>query len=122
MKERQIQALEGTLPTPRWALGMSRASRTITAGVARPRCSPPWTLQSGEVLTQCKRLHCYHAFLLFLEHIDANVPARFDVHLVLDNYATHTHAKVKAKLTSGCRGSGAAIRPTTIECDQGDGV
>jgi hypothetical protein len=44
-------------------------------------------IQSGEVLTQCKRRHRHQEFG-FLQHVGANVPARFDVHLVLDNYGT----------------------------------
>ena len=52
----------------------------------------------GEVITQCKRRHRHQEFLSFLRHIDANVPAQFDVHLIVDNYATHKHPKVKAGL------------------------
>ena len=37
-------------------------------------------------------------FLSFLRHIDANVPAHLDVHLIVDNYATHKHAAVKTWL------------------------
>ena len=37
-------------------------------------------------------------YLAFLRHIDQNVPENLDVHLVVDNYATHKHAKVKAWL------------------------
>ena len=34
-------------------------------------------------------------FLSFLRLIDREVPAELDIHLVLDNYATHKHAKVR---------------------------
>jgi transposase len=34
--------------------------------------------------------------LKFLKGIDAEVPAEFAVHLILDNYATHKHPKVLA--------------------------
>ena len=37
-------------------------------------------------------------YLAFPRHIDKNVPADLDVHLVVDNYATHKHVKVKAWL------------------------
>ena len=53
---------------------------------------------SGQVLAQCKRRHRHQEFLAFLRHIDRNVPKTLDVHLVVDNYATHKHAKVKAWL------------------------
>ncbi len=35
--------------------------------------------------------------------VDANVPAGLDVHLILDNYATHKHPNVKAWLAKNPR-------------------
>ena len=55
-------------------------------------------IATGEVLTQCKRRHRHQEFLAFLRHIDNSVPAHLDIHLVVDNYATHKHPKVKARL------------------------
>ncbi|MBA2492441.1 MAG: IS630 family transposase [Gammaproteobacteria bacterium] len=51
----------------------------------------------GRVLAQCKPRHRHQEFLSFLRHIEANVPAELEVHLVLD-YGTHKHPKVKAWL------------------------
>jgi putative transposase len=42
--------------------------------------------------------HRHQEFLAFLRHIEANVPANLDIHLVVDNYATHKHPKVRAWL------------------------
>jgi hypothetical protein len=42
--------------------------------------------------------HRHQEFLRFLRTIDRNVSERLDLHLVVDNYATHKHAKVKAWL------------------------
>ncbi len=53
-------------------------------------------IATGAVLTQCKRRHRHQEFLAFLRHIDSSVPAHLDIHLVVDNYATHKHPKVKA--------------------------
>ena len=53
---------------------------------------------TGEVLSQCKRRHRHQEFLAFLRHIDTNGPESLDVHLIVDNYATHKHAKVNAWL------------------------
>jgi putative transposase len=50
---------------------------------------------SGQVITQCSRRHRHQEFLRFLNHIDKNVPDDLDVHLVIDNYCTHKHQKVK---------------------------
>jgi len=37
-------------------------------------------------------------FLSFLRLIDRETPSDVDIHLVMDNYATHKHAKVRAWL------------------------
>jgi transposase len=46
-------------------------------------------LASGSVIAQSYRRHRHQEFLRFLKLIDAAVPAGLDLHLVLDNYATH---------------------------------
>ena len=66
--------------------------------MARPLCLLPLDIANGRVFTQCKARHRHQEFLSFLRHIDAAVPPRLDVHLVVDNYATHKHATVKAWL------------------------
>jgi putative transposase len=52
----------------------------------------------GSVLAQCKPRHRHQEYLAFLRHIEAQVPQGLDIHLVVDNYATHKHRKVKAWL------------------------
>ena len=44
---------------------------------------------SGSVIAQSYRRHRHQEFLRFLKVIDAAVPKELDLHLVLDNYATH---------------------------------
>jgi len=46
-------------------------------------------VKTGEVLGRCHRRHRAVEFRKFLDAIDAAVPADLDVHLVVDNYATH---------------------------------
>jgi transposase len=46
-------------------------------------------LASGSVIAQHYRRHRHQEFLRFLKLIDAAVPKDLDLHLVLDNYATH---------------------------------
>ena len=53
---------------------------------------------NGQVLTDCKPRHRHQEFLAFLRHIDSNVPEDLEVHLIVDNYSPHKHAKVKAWL------------------------
>ena len=50
---------------------------------------------SGEVLTQCKKRHRHQEFLAFLKHIDDSVSKDKEIHLIINNYCTHKHAKVK---------------------------
>jgi transposase len=46
-------------------------------------------VKTGEVMGCCHRRHRAVEFRKFLDAIDAAVPAVLDVHLVVDNYATH---------------------------------
>jgi putative transposase len=55
-------------------------------------------IANGQVLTQNKGRHRHQEFLGFLRHIDENVTADLDLHIVLDNYSTHKHANVKGWL------------------------
>jgi len=55
---------------------------------------------SGEVIAQCKPRHRHQEFLAFLRHVDRNLPPDLDVHLIIDNYGTHKHPKVRAWLAA----------------------
>lgn len=46
-------------------------------------------VKTGRLIGECHRRHRSVEFRQFLDTIDAAVPARFEVHLVLDNYRTH---------------------------------
>ncbi len=94
----QIQALQRTQPMLPMGLGYVEG---VTHDYVRHGTTALFAaldVASGEVLAQCKRRHRHQEFLAFLRHIDRNVPETLDVHLVVDNYATHKHAKVKAWL------------------------
>lgn len=51
--------------------------------------------KTGEVLAQCHKRHRSVEFRKFLRAIDKAVPAKLDVHLILDNYQTHKTALVR---------------------------
>ena len=53
----------------------------------------------GTVLGRCMQRHRHQEFLRFLNTIEANVPAGKLIHVILDNYGTHKHPKVRAWLT-----------------------
>ena len=50
---------------------------------------------TGKVIGQCLPRHRHEEFLKFLKTIDAEVPRGLQVHLILDNYATHKHQNVE---------------------------
>ena len=50
------------------------------------------------VLGRCMQRHRHQEFIRFLNAIEAAVPAGMLVHVILDNYATHKHPKVRAWL------------------------
>jgi transposase len=49
---------------------------------------------TGTVLGACQRRHRSVEFIKFLNHIEAAVPSDLDLHLILDNYATHKTPRV----------------------------
>ena len=48
----------------------------------------------GSVIGRCMQRHRHQEFIRFLNAIEAEVPKAKQVHVVLDNYATHKHPKV----------------------------
>src|SRR3981081_3657120 len=53
---------------------------------------------SGFVIGKCYKRHRTAEFLDFLKQIDARIPSGLDVHIILDNYATHKTAVIKTWL------------------------
>jgi len=53
---------------------------------------------TGQIIGQCQRQHRQQEFVRFLNQIDRTVPPELEIHLVLDNYATHKTPKVAAWL------------------------
>jgi transposase len=56
-------------------------------------------LPHGTVIGKCVPRHRADEFLAFLKKIDRETPAHLDLHLILDNYATHKTPAVKRWLT-----------------------
>jgi transposase len=52
----------------------------------------------GTVIGACMDRHRHQEFLRFLKQIDAQTPADLDLHLIVDNYSTHKHARVRSWL------------------------
>ncbi len=96
----QIQALDRTQPMLPLGLGYVEG---VTHDYVRHGTTTLFAaldIANGKVISQCKRRHRHQEFLQFLRHVDASVPKGLDIHLVVDNYATHKHAKVKKWLAA----------------------
>ncbi len=52
----------------------------------------------GKVIAECIPRHRHQEWLKFPKKIDAETPADLDLHLIVDNYATHKHPKVQSWL------------------------
>ena len=55
-------------------------------------------MSEGRVIGACMDRHRHQEWIKFLTLIDQQIPTELDLHLIVDNYATHKHPKVKAWL------------------------
>lgn len=96
----QIQALDRTQPLLPMGLGYVEG---VTHDYIRHGTTTLFAaldVATGRVLTHCKRRHRHQEYLQFLKQIDVNVPEDLDIHLVVDNYASHKHVRVKRWLAA----------------------
>ena len=94
----QIQALERSQPLLPMGLGYVEG---VTHDYERHGTTTLFAaldVKTGDVLARCKKRHRHQEFLAFLDYVDSSVPSELDVHLIIDNYSTHRHARVKAWL------------------------
>ena len=52
------------------------------------------------MLAQCRPRHRHQEYQGFLREIEKNVPETLHVHIIVDNYATHKHPRVKRWLAA----------------------
>jgi putative transposase len=96
----QIQALERTQPMLPMGLGYVEG---VTHDYRRHGTTTLFAAldtAKGKVLTQCRPHHRHQEYLGFLREIEKNVPETLDVHIIVDNYATHKHPRVKRWLVA----------------------
>jgi len=55
-------------------------------------------MADGKLIGTCMNKHRHHEWIKFLALIDKETPDELDLHLIVDNYATHKHPKVNAWL------------------------
>lgn len=91
----QVQALDRTQPG--LPLKKGRAG-TMTHDYVRHGTTTLFAalnVADGTLIGQCQERHRHQEWLKFLQQIDAETPAERELHLILDNYATHKHPKVQ---------------------------
>ena len=94
----QIQALDRTQPG--LPLKPGRAG-TMTHDYKRNGTTTLFAalnVLEGTVIGRCMQRHRHQEFIRFLNGIEAVVPVGCIVHVILDNYGAHKHAKVRAWL------------------------
>jgi transposase len=94
----QIQAHDRTQP----GLPMKKGRcGTMTHGYKRYGTTTLFAaldVLQGRVIGQCMARHRHQEFIRFLNKINREIPAGRELHLIVDNYATHKHPKVRAWL------------------------
>ena len=94
----QIQALDRTQP----GLPMKKGRcATMTHDYKRHGSTTLFAaldILEGKVIGRCMQRHRHQEFIRFLNAVDRQVPADKALHVVLDNYATHKHPKVRGWL------------------------
>jgi transposase len=94
----QIQALDRTQPG--LPLKKGRCG-TMTHDYKRNGTTTLFAALSmldGQVIGDCMPRHRHQEFIRFLKKIDTETPADLYLHLIVDNYATHKHPRVKSWL------------------------
>ena len=96
----QIQALDRTQPMLPLGLGYVEGLTHDYVRHGTTTLFAALDIANGQVISQCKARHRHQEFLAFLRQIEAQVPTDLDVHLIVDNYATHKHQKVRRWLAA----------------------
>src|SRR5271170_1141378 len=94
----QIQALDRTQP----GLPMKQGrAGTMTHDYIRNGTTTLFAalnVLDGTVIGQCMQRHRHQEFLRFLKRLERDIPAGRLIHVILDNYGSHKHPKVRAWL------------------------
>src|SRR5215210_5552476 len=93
----QVQALGRTQPTQPLLPGRAEKASHDYVRHGTTSLFSALDVATGEVIGRCYRRHRHEEFLAFLGHIDATLVREEGtaVHVVMDNYGTHKHPKVR---------------------------
>ena len=91
----QMQALERTQPLLPLRPGVTAKRTHDYARHGTTTLFAALDAKTGHVIGKCYRRHRATEFVKFLRVVDESVPAKLNVHLILDNYSTHKTPTVR---------------------------
>src|SRR3954468_14285552 len=94
----QIQALDRTQPGLPMKPGRCETATHDYKRHGTTTLFAALNVLDGKVIGQCMSRHRHQEFIRFLNRINRETQPDLDLHLIVDNYATHKHANVRAWL------------------------
>jgi transposase/biotin operon repressor len=91
----QIQALDRTAPILPLRPGLPERQTHDYKRNGTTTLFAAFNILNGKVIGTCQQRHRSREFVRFLSHLEKNLPADQDVHLIMDNYCTHKSAEVQ---------------------------
>ena len=92
----QIQALERTQPLLPLRSGIPARQTHDYARHGTTTLFAALNMLDGSVIGDCMPRHRHQEFIRFLQIVNAKTPSDIDLHLIVDNYATHKHPRVQS--------------------------
>lgn len=90
-----VQALDRTAPILPIRPGLPAAQTHDYVRNGTTTLFAALNVLTGHIIEQSLPRHRHAEFLQFLDRVERTVPPKLDVHLIMDNYATHKHPLVK---------------------------
>jgi transposase len=94
----QIQALDRTQPLLPLRPGIPARQTHDYKRNGTTTLFAALSMLDGKVIGDCMPRHRHQEFIRFLKRINTDTPAGLDLHLIVDNYGTHKHPRVRSWL------------------------
>jgi transposase len=94
----QIQALDRTQPMFPMRPGIPARQTYDYVRHGTTTLFAALSMLDGKVIGECMPRHRHQEFIRFLKRVDSDTPENLELHLVVDNYCTHKHKRVKSWL------------------------
>jgi transposase len=91
----QIQALDRTAPILPLRPGLPERQTHDYQRHGTTTLFAAFNILNGKVIGTCQQRHRSREFVKFLNHLEKQLPAEQEIHLIMDNYCTHKSAAVQ---------------------------